>query len=284
MYKYNVKYTNSKNEVITLGKDSGVWLDENDLFNYEWDYVTAQRKLVATSRDVSEIPVKLLFLNGEDDSTINHFLQVMDYDARMKQPGTLTVNGYDRRGVFVSGSTEDYMYKRGLMYRDMRFLALDQDWTKRNVETLEPQIASSEEEQMQYPHDYPHDYGGTVAPSSFVNPSSFPSEFLLRIYGPCTDPYVLIGNNLYAVNCTVQEGGFLVIDSTDRSAIYNYNAAGVAQNVFDAATMGAEGSGQYIYELIPPGTNQVSWPNNFKLDIETLEAVSVPPAWSSDEQ
>ena len=243
MYRYNITYTNSKNEAISLGKDSGVWLDENELFNYEWDYVTAQRKLVAISRDVVEIPVKLLFLNGFDDSVINHFLQVMDYDARMKSPGTLSVNGYERKGVFISASTEDYMYKQGLMYREMRFLALEQDWTRRYVETIKPTTTSTEV-QLKYPHDYPHDYGGSPAPQQFNNPSAFPSEFLLRIYGPCSDPYLIINGNLYAVNCTVVDGGFLVIDSTNREAIYNYNAAGVAQNVFDAATMGAEGSGE----------------------------------------
>lgn len=282
MYKYEITYTNSKNDTISLGKESGVWLDENELFNYEWDYVTAQRKLVAISRDVVEIPVKLLFLNGFDDSVINRFLQVMDYDARMKSPGTLSVNGYERKGVFVSASTEDYMYKQGLMYREMRFLALEQDWTRRYVETIKPTTTSTEV-QLKYPHDYPHDYGGSPAPQQFNNPSAFPSEFLLRIYGPCSDPYLIINGNLYAVNCTVVDGGFLVIDSTNREAIYNYNAAGVAQNVFDAATMGAEGSGSYIYELIQPGINSISWPNNFKIDIEMLEAVSVPPAWG-DEQ
>lgn len=278
MYKYDITYTNSKNQVIKLGQDSGVWLDENDLFSYEWEYVTAQRRLVAVSRDVSEIPVKLLFLNGESDETIAHFLEVMDYDMRMKSPGTLSVNGFERRGVFFQASTEDYMYKRGLMYRDMRFLALDQDWSRRTTFTFDVSVGSVDT-QLFYPHDYPHDYGGSPAPSSFENPSAFPSEFLLRIYGPVTNPYVIINGNLYAVNCTVVSGGFLVIDSTDRSAIYNYNAQGVAQNVFDLATAGSQGSGEYIYELIQPGTNQVSKSNNFKIDIEVLDSRSIPPAW-----
>lgn len=278
MYKYDITYTNSKNQVIKLGQDSGVWLDENDLFSYEWEYVTAQRRLVAVSRDVTEIPVKLLFLNGESDETIAHFLEVMDYDMRMKSPGTLSVNGFERRGVFFQASTEDYMYKRGLMYRDMRFLALDQDWSRRTTFTFDVSVGSVDT-QLFYPHDYPHDYGGSPAPSSFENPSAFPSEFLLRIYGPVTNPYVIINGNLYAVNCTVVSGGFLVIDSTDRSAIYNYNAQGVAQNVFDLATAGSQGSGEYIYELIQPGTNQVSKSNNFKIDIEVLDSRSIPPAW-----
>lgn len=278
MYKYDITYTNSKNQVIKLGQDSGVWLDENDLFSYEWEYVTAQRRLVAVSRDVSEMPVKLLFLNGESDETIAHFLEVMDYDMRMKSPGTLSVNGFERRGVFFQASTEDYMYKRGLMYLDMRFLALDQDWSRRTTFTFDVSVGSVDT-QLFYPHDYPHDYGGSPAPSSFENPSAFPSEFLLRIYGPVSNPYVIINGNLYAVNCTVVSGGFLVIDSTDRSAIYNYNAQGVAQNVFDLATAGSQGSGEYIYELIQPGTNQVSKSNNFKIDIEVLDSRSIPPAW-----
>lgn len=278
MYKYDITYTNSKNQVIKLGQDSGVWLDENDLFSYEWEYVTAQRRLVAVSRDVTEIPVKLLFLNGESDEIIAHFLEVMDYDMRMKSPGALSVNGFERRGVFFQTSTEDYMYKRGLMYRDMRFLALDQDWSRRNVFSFDVSVGSVDT-QLFYPHDYPHDYGGSPAPSSFENPSAFPSEFLLRIYGPVINPYVIINGNLYAVNCTVVSGGFLVIDSTDRSSIYNYNAQGVAQNVFDLATAGSQGSGEYIYELIQPGTNQVSKSKNFKIDIEVLDSRSIPPAW-----
>ena len=55
------------------------------------------------------------------------------------------------------------------------------------------------------------------------------------------------------------------------------------RQVFDYATAGAQGSGEYIYELIQPGVNQVSKSNNFKIDIEVLDSRSEPPAWKVDE-
>lgn len=282
MYKYDITYTNSKNQVIKLGRDTGIWLDENDLFSYEWKPITANGKLVAVSKDDHEKQVKLLFLNGMDDTMVNHVVEVFDYDVRMKSPGTLKVNGFERRGIIYGSTSEEYMYKPGVMYKETKFMALDDDWSRRNTFTFDVSVGSIDT-QLFYPHDYPHDYGGSPAPSSFENPSPFPSEFLLRIYGPVTNPYVIINGNLYAVNCTVVSGGFLVIDSTNRNAICNYNAQGVAQNVFDYATAGAQGSGEYIYELIQPGVNQVSKSNNFKIDIEVLDSRSEPPAWKVDE-
>ena len=213
---------------------------------------------------------------------VNHVVEVFDYDVRMKSPGTLKVNGFERRGIIYGSTSEEYMYKPGVMYKETKFMALDDDWSRRNTFTFDVSVGSIDT-QLFYPHDYPHDYGGSPAPSSFENPSPFPSEFLLRIYGPVTNPYVIINGNLYAVNCTVVSGGFLVIDSTNRNAICNYNAQGVAQNVFDYATAGAQGSGEYIYELIQPGVNQVSKSNNFKIDIEVLDSRSEPPAWKVDE-
>lgn len=281
MYRYQCTYTNSRNEVIELGPGSSVHLDENDLFDYERDYVTAQGRLVAISGDVVEKSIKMLYLQ-QDEETAKRYLAIMDYDLRSLSPGTLTVNGYSRRGVFFAASTEDYMWRRGLMMRDTRFLALDSDWSRRHVLTFEPSAGASGQ-QLTYPRGYPHDYGAAPAPKTFTNPSAFPSDFLLRIYGPCTDPYIVIGGNVYSVSCTVQDGGFLVIDSKDKSAIYNYDAGGVAQNVFDAAALGAEGGGSYVFERIAPGVNQLSWPNTFRFDLELLDSVSVPPIWEEEE-
>lgn len=278
MYKYTITYANSKGETVSLGEETGVWLDENDLFDWSWEYVTTQSKLVATSRPIEEKSVKLLYLDGDDPTQIERFLEVFDYDARMVEPGTLTVNGYQRRGVFLAASTDDYMWKPGLMRRDMTFLAVDPDWSRRHVYTFDIQQDVSEA-QMVYPHGYPHDYGAAAVPGTFVNQSAFPSEFLLRIYGPCSNPYLVIGGNLYSVSATVADGGFLVIDSTDKGAVYNYGPTGAAVNVFDAAKVGAKGGGSYLFEQIQPGTNQVSSPNSFKFDVEIVEGISVPPAW-----
>ena len=276
MFKHRFTYTNNRNETWEFGESSGVYLDESNLFDYAWDAVTAQGRLAAVTRTAREIPVSLLFLLRERDAgRVNDFDDLIDYDCRMGKEGTLELNGWQLPGVFASSAASEYQWRPGLMRREMVFLATSPDWTRRTVQSF---AAASESSQgsLDFPHDFPHDWTAANHLEQFHNPSAFPAQFLLRIYGPCDDPYVIIGGNTYQVAVHLSEGEQLVIDSMDHSQILKVGVYGQATNVFDDATLGAPGSGDYIFEPIPPGSSALARSSGFRFDVELVELRSTP--------
>lgn len=277
MFKPDMKYVNANNEVFVFGDSTGVYLDESELFDYEWEAEIEQGRVASVLRGVETKKVKLLFLNDRDPAQINRFLDVIDYDARTAQAGTLHLDGYQRRCLFTKCEAESYFWKPGLMYRNMTAAFVDTDWTKRTMETFEVTSYPSAGEFLDHPYDYEYDFMPQLAGSETVhNDSNVPRDFLLRFYGPCLNPYVVIGGNVYRVDCDVPAGARIEIDSMDRSAVWLTLVDGTKTDMFDAAKIGVKGSGQYLYELIPSGVSELSWPNTFRFDLEQVERRSEP--------
>jgi phage-related protein len=90
------------------------------------------------------------------------------------------------------------------------------------------------------------------------------------INGACVDPAIYIGDHLYQVYCTVNEGEYLTIDSTSKTIILTAND-GTQTNVFNSRNKDS-----YIFEKVKSGKNDVSWSGTFTFEIIILEERSEP--------
>lgn len=274
MFKPDMKYTNSRGDVFEFGDITKVYLDESDLFDYEWDLVTSQSSVVGATRVLEKKDIKILFLNDTDPSYINRFLDIVDYDVRVRMPGLLEVDGYSRKCLIYSSKGDEQYWKPGLMYRQLTAVMVDPDW----MMSTEYVFESGEENNsgaVNYPYNYPHNYSAPAKAESVVNGNTSPSDFILRIYGPAVNPSVRIGGNLYSVNVDVDSGGYLTIDSSNNT-IVNRTNYGEETNVFDPAIIGRRGSGSFIFEKINPGVNLVEWSRAYKIALTIIEGRSEP--------
>ena len=132
---------------------------------------------------------------------------------------------------------------------------------------------------LDYPHDYPHDYGGMSILDTVANTSGMPQPIRLTIFGPCVNPYVIIGPNRYEVDATIPAGSRLEIDGTaDARTVIMISDTGLRTNLFAKAVRGTgRGSGTYIFEPLPPGTSTISWAGGFEFDLTAIEERSEPP-------
>lgn len=276
MFNYQMTYTNNRMQTFTFGYSSGLHLDTSELFNYQYAYDVSQGVLSSVTVEPGERDVSLLYLaSDEDKGNINVFDAIIDYDARIGKPGTLTLNGYSIKCMFIASEPDDYWYKEGYMRRDMTLLVLSKYWERITTHTF---MASGDlgTTGKGYPHDYPYDYTAQSGMTSLTNDSDFPSDFVLRMYGPCTDPYVAINGNSYGLTLTMLPGEYLEIDSRDHTQVIKHGVYGDETNVFDSLKFGAPGSGQYPFELIAPGNNSLSWPQSFRFDIDLIDGRSTP--------
>lgn len=132
---------------------------------------------------------------------------------------------------------------------------------------------------LDYPYDYPHDFAGMALGAEIVNDTSIPQPVKLTIFGPCTNPYVIIGTNRYEVDVTVPSGSRLEIDGTgDVRTVTMVSGTGLATNCFAQAVRGSgKDSGRYVFQPLAPGTQSVSWPGGFQFDLTVCEERSEPP-------
>lgn len=96
------------------------------------------------------------------------------------------------------------------------------------------------------------------------------------VYGPATDPYVVVAGNRYAVEAEVPDGGILVADSRDWSITVR-DVDGNEADAFAGRIRGKEGSGEYMWERVRPGISSVSWSNAFGWDLTVYAERDTPP-------
>ncbi|WP_127975598.1 hypothetical protein [Bifidobacterium aemilianum] len=153
---------------------------------------------------------------------------------------------------------------------------LDGVWRRGTTTAYNPALIPGAQ-YLDYPYDYPYDY----APGSLVswarNHSLVSSPVRLVVYGPAINPYVMIGVNRYQVDVGVPAGGYLTVDGVGRSIVLT-GPDGDRTDCFAAGHRGGgRDRGEYIFQPVPPGSSEVSWPQNFGFDLTVYEERSAPP-------
>lgn len=170
---------------------------------------------------------------------------------------------------------------------DVTLYAPDPMWTREaTTQLLLGSGTAVSAETVDHPHDYPFDYGANVAAGATLDvPGPLPCDLRVTFYGYAVSPYVRVAGNTYQVNVTVPEGARLTIDPTRKTsmagdAIQLVGRYGDVQDVFSKRLRGAEGSGSYVFERVPPGKQAVTWPQAMGVDLTVIERRGSLP-WTS---
>ena len=139
------------------------------------------------------------------------------------------------------------------------------------------------EEQESYPYldynvDFAYDFSYKPRAVLPIKTGHYaPSSFRMIMHGPCVNPSVNIGGNIYNVNVSVPAGGYLVIDSRPEAPlgwqVYMRDAQRVQSNVFDNRNPNYP-----ILERIPGGTVDLTYTRTYGIDL-TLYLERSEPSW-----
>lgn len=273
-------YTTSDGEVFPFGGTSPIFADEYNFMRYEYEVIRANRRVVGASRTPIEVSMPVSVLTDTDTQgaeMFNRMIHAFERDLAIKSPGTLLVNGYEMLAYASAAQMlPDEMFGCSEIESSINFLYDRDAWVKAKGVVLKPRN-EADNAWLDFEHDYDFDFGSSFRQIFIENPSAGYSDVCITIYGPTSNPAVIIGGNTYAVDVDVLEGGRLVIDGRDKSSIYLYNAYGEAQNVFDKRRRGKRGSGNYVFEKVPPGMNAVEWDGQFMIEINIYDERGMPP-------
>lgn len=153
-------------------------------------------------------------------------------------------------------------------------LALLDGWWMLEGETVS--IVRTEQTDVALDHDYDHEYDlAGVASIKRIGADGNTLDAVdvlmrLRIFGPCANPTVQIGDNRFQVMTEVPADGYLTVDPLSRTVLVTASN-GVETDVFPKAVRG-EGldRGEYIFQPLPPRALEVSYPGAFDFDVTPI--------------
>ena len=274
------------NTVVDLADPNGIMIGQiRELRSTAWNVDTDYRTVSSATREAREDEATG---NCSDLEQLDRAVMVFDADlAGLKNgqgratAGTLTVDGWWQKCLVTH--VEPKLAFRGFAQCTFRFLLLDGVW-RHDLDTLHywPTSASGGTADLDLPTDMPFDLAGGAKLDTLVNTSLLPRPWRMTIFGPATNPSIVIGGNTHQIDVTIPDGGYLTVDAIDgEKAVTLVDQQGNRTNVFDKARRGTgQGSGEYIFERIPAGTSTLSWSNSFGFDLTVVEERSVPP-WSN---
>lgn len=266
-----LKYSNHQNEVIDFGT-MGIYVNTSELRNYEWSAVVRNNKITGFERGVTKRSLPVVIICEDEASGIaarNRLYEVTERDVLARQPGKIIVGAYYYRCFIVKSQKSDYLRTKRMMVDTLTTLSDNPYWVRESVYSFAPDPGGGSG-YLDHPYDYPFDYSNRSASNELNNSGFSNSKFQIHIFGAVSNPSVSIGGHIYGVNCTVEEGDYLTIDSLEKK-IYLTASDGRQANVFAYRLRQS-----YVFEPIKPGVNTVAWDGSFTFDVTLLEERSEP--------
>ena len=240
----------------------------------EWTYALGYRDLFSATRAAREITANF----ATDYDTADRLRRVADADVYARTPGMFVAQGeWNQRGYILASSPS--MIHFGRLETELKIALIEGAWWR----LVEREFKSSEDEDegtfLDYAHDYAYDYSQTIFASNVETSVLTPSDIRLTIYGPILNPYVYVGDNKYSLTIDIPAGGYVVVDGREKT-ITKVLADGTPSNAFSSGSRGSGlGGGEYIFEPVHAGVQDVAWPGTFNFTLGWYEEEGEPP-WS----
>lgn len=271
---HRFKYQSASGVVLEL--DGPVTYNQGalDVRSREWDYDLGYRDAYNLTRPARAVDLTVWTTPEEAD----RMRRVFDADVANGAPGELVALGkwHQRALAVASDPITSFAGSTGLK---LTVLLLDGSWWAVEAVSFEPDDGSTSTGDLDYPYDYEHDYSVPARAGVVDTGLLVASPVRIIVYGPATNPYIVVGSNRYAVDVTVPDGAHLIIDGRAKTIELVSQGGNVTDAFAYGERGGGEGAGSYIFEKVKPGDQAVTWDNSFGFDFGWYDEEGEPP-WS----
>lgn len=274
----SITYTNHLGDVVRIADGGHLHLLETSLLDHRWEYKSDGQRIwgLRLGARKFELPIGML---GGSLAERTELYRALEADAVAAELGTLGFQGYSLICLPVATSLAAWWFSDGIEERAVEFVAPRPLWTREVVSRF-PIVVADERDavDLDHPHDYAHDWkrGASTARSIMVDTVG-PAEFRLIVYGPASNPFVVVGGNRYQVDVAVPAGSRLELDTRDRT-VRLVGAFGDVTNCYDQRVRGRRGGGSYAFQPLPRGISDVQCDNTFGFDVMVHDE-RTEPAW-----
>lgn len=278
-----IRYTNGRGESMSFGGGSEtLHYLEHELRDWAWSYSTGAASGRVTSfsaggpKEVA-FPVGIAAATADEGIELrNRILLLGEPDIDARTPGTLEVgsSGWSIRCWIIGGSPTNYWMDDRYAEFELALLVEDPLWTRETLVRFEPAVQSAGG--VDLPFEFPFDFQPEAGAKSVSNDGMIACDWLWRVYGPATSPYVRIGTDLHKVNVDVPDGARLEVDTSEHT-VRVIMSDGTVEDAYADRERGGKGSGSYLFERIPTGDSSVTWDGSFFFDIVLRESRIAAP-------
>ena len=270
-------YENSEGEKINLTKEPFLIQDPESLFSYDWKYETSKNysctgNIKKFSKSVASKTMNIVIWadsKKEYDDCMNLWNQTVEIDVLNMIPGKLWCNEYYLPCYLYSGQYSDFDEDFYATDKKINILTDINSWIKETPYSFEAK-ALSLSNVKKYAYKYPYRYSISAGENFIENSHYADCNFKLRIYGPCVNPHIIIGNHRYQVWTILTAGEWLEIDSI-HNKVYKVMINGTKVSLFNERDKLSS-----VFEKIPPGRQRVAAPGTFNFDLVLYEERSEP--------
>lgn len=267
-----IKYIGSYGELLFNSKPF-ICVDHN-FFDYDWSYKESRvlnrgSEVSFFSKSSRKYKMKIKVKSENICSDINKMVDVFEKDILINTPGKLYF-GYDYLKCFVVSSSKKKIYLEGNNVEiNLDILAPYPFWVSEESFNFFPGKGinlNGKKYEYKYKYKYTKDGKGEIIKNSFI--ASSPA--LIKIYGYCENPSFSIGENIYKVFDTAENGEYIEIDQRERT-VYKFFKDGSKENIFNKR--GKENS---IFKKFDAGNNLIVASGSFGIDIKLYHERSEP--------
>lgn len=268
-------FTNSKGDTFDL-LSNGLRVKDGNFHSYRWvpQVVTGLLgdSVKGFGKESLHYETTLAFKGTENErrDALNAFHAATETDIINATPGTLKWQQDYVQCYVISSSTYPSDETPSWTLNDVDIYVPYPFWL-RDVKKSFSAGASSSETGLDYPYDFPFDYYQGASGSDIVVTGHYaPSDFTLIIYGPVVNPVISADGHEYGVYATIESGEYVTIDSRAHTVMLTEND-GSQTNLFDMRT-----KTQSVFDKMPGGTFEVTWPGTYGFDLILHEERSEP--------
>lgn len=276
----NLYYINHLNERLDLDTEN-IILQYQELFDYSWDVESDNDRIMSFSRKSATIPVTVTVTADTPEEyaeILDQFHRTVEKDVLALTAGRLYL-GDQYLICYISGDIKQGAFMGvPIQVKNLSLVTDYPFWIKEQAYTFKPG-SDHDTGDLEFPFDCPFDLMGDAAGIGVINLEHYAAcDFLITVYGPCTNPRIVISGNIYEVRTKLDAGEYMQIDSRSFT-ITRVKDGGQKVNEFD----NRNSSSGRIFKKISPGYNLVSWDGSFGFDI-TLYIERSEPLWITDSQ
>ena len=204
-------------------------------------------------------------LNEQEIADIlNNFHSIVVKDIINHKPGRLYI-GDQYLSCYISGDIKtDAFMGVPIQVKNLTVVTDHPFWIHEVSRSFQQIISGDDPEgHLDYEYDFNYDYTMPYGSDLIWTVDHFaPCEFLLTVFGPVTDPMILINGHPYQVYTSLDENDYMQINSRNNT-IVKYRSDGVRQDIYDSRA-----KQQSVFDLIAPGNIRVVWPGSFGFDLK----------------
>ena len=118
------------------GSECGLFLNYNDLRDYDWSYDTLNGKISRFRKDIKKKKLPLVLKCDSDEEAIetkNRLLEIAEADIYALIPGRIYIGDYYMSGYITESKKSDYLISKSFTKYDLTFTAEKPVWLKEKI-------------------------------------------------------------------------------------------------------------------------------------------------------